>query len=216
MKVHIITIFPESFDSYFSSSIMRIAQEKKQFEPCFYKLSDYSDRPTKRVDDKAFWMHGQVLSPEPLSKAIDGVFDEHGKMPVIYLSPRGELLNQEAVEKFSEVLSECVIICWHYEWIDQRIIDFYVDYEVSIWEYVITSWELATMVFLDTIVRHLPWVLNSDLSVIEESFSEKLGRQKEYPVYTRPRSFKWMDVPDEIISWDHSRIEQWKKRNIKS
>jgi len=216
MKIHIITIFPESFESYFSSSIIWRAKEKWLFELELYKLNDFSDNKTKRVDDKAYWMHGQVMSPEPLSKSIEHIFKKvWNKIPVIYMSPSWELLTQEKVENYSDQLwKEFIIICGHYEGIDQRIIDEYVDYEISIWEYVISSWELAASVFLDSLLRHIPWVLWNSDSLEEDSFSKKLNRQKEYPVYTRPKEFMWKSVPLVLFSGNHGEIEKWKKENL--
>lgn len=217
MKIHIITIFPESFESYFSTSILKKAVEKKLFQPIFYKLNDFSSLPTKRVDEKAYWMHWQVISPIPLSKAINHVFNKvWKKIKVIFLTPSWDLLNQQKVEKYYQDLWEdFIIICGHYEWIDQRIIQKYVDYEISIWEYVISSWELSSMVFIDTLVRHIPWVLWNETSLVEDSFSEKLNRQKEYPVYTRPEIFEWLEVPKILLSWNHKEIQKWKNINLR-
>lgn len=218
MKFHIITIFPESFESYFSSSIMKKAREKGLFDLEFYKLNDFSTNKTKRVDDKAFGMHWQVISPEPLSKAINFIWkDIWKKIPVYYMSPSWDLLNQEKVEKYYENIQkekEIIIICGHYEWIDERIIELYVDEKISIGEYVLSSWELSASVFIDSIVRHIPEVLWNKESLEEESFSKKLNRQKEYPVYTRPQVFEWKKVPEILFSWNHKEIEKWKKNNL--
>ena len=216
MKVHIVSIFPEAFNSYFSFSIFRIAIKNDFFKPVFYKLNNFSDKKFKHVDDKAYGMHGQVLSPKPISKAIDFIFEKvWKKIPVIFLTPGWELLNQELAEKYYEKLEkEFIIICWHYEWIDQRIIEYYDVKKISIWKYVVSSWELSTMVFLDCLVRHIPWVLWNENSFLEESFSKKLNRQKEYPAYTRPKKFLWLKVPDVLISWNHKEIERWKKDNL--
>lgn len=216
MKVHIITIFPESFKSYFETSIIKKAIIKKYFEPVFYKLNDFSNLPTKRVDDKAYWMHGQVIKPEPLSDAIEFIFKKvWKKITVIYMSPSWDLLNQEKIENYKKDLDEeFIIICGHYEWIDYRIIDKYVDLTLSIWEYIISSWELAAIVFIDSLVRLTPWVLWNEESFIEDSFSKKFNRQKEHPVYTRPKQFMWMNVPEVLTSWNHSEIEKWKINNL--
>ena len=216
MNFHIITIFPESFDSYFSSSIMKKAQDKKLFSIDFYKLNDFSKSASKRVDDKAYGMHWQVIEAEVLCEAIEFIFKKvWKKIPVIYLTPSWKLLNQEEVEYFYENLeNDCIIICGHYEGIDQRIIDLYVDYQVSIWEYVLSSGELSSMVFIDAIVRNIPWVLGNKLSLEEDSFSKKFNRKKEYPVYTRPKIFKWLKVPEVLISGNHKEIELWKKNNL--
>ncbi len=225
MKIHIITIFPESFESspkgtfvgaYFSSSIIWRAREKWLFEMELYKLNNFSDNKTKRVDDKAYWMHGQVISPEPLAKSIEYIFEKvWKKIPVVFMSPKWKLLNQERVEDYyTELNGEFIIICGHYEWIDQRIIDIYVDHEISIWEYVISSWELAASVFIDSLLRHIPEVLWNKDSLDEDSFSKKLNRQKEYPVYTRPKKFKWKKVPEVLFSGNHGEIEKWKMENL--
>ncbi len=215
MKIHIITIFPESFKSYFESSIIWKARDKWLFKLEFYKLNDFSTDNFKRVDDKAYWMHWQVIKAKPLSKSIEFIYQKvNKKIPVLYMTPSWDLLNQEKVEKYYEKLDEFILICGHYEGIDQRIIDLYNIEKISIWEYVISSWELAATVFIDSLVRHIPWVLWNTLSLQEDSFSLKFSRQKEYPVYTRPEIFKWKKVPEVLISWNHLKIEEWKKNNL--
>lgn len=219
MKIHIITIFPESFESYFSSSIISRAKEKWLFQVELYKLNDFSDKKFKHIDDKAYWMHGQVISAEPLSKNIEFIFKNvWKKIPVVYMTPSWDLLNQEWVENYYKNFSidwEFIIICGHYEWIDQRIIDLYVNHEISIWEYVLSNWEIAAQVFIDSLLRHVPWILWNKQSLEEDSFSKKFDRQKEYPVYTRPQDFLWLHVPDILLSWNHSEIEKWKINNLK-
>ena len=215
MKFHIITIFPEAFESFLSTSVIGKAREKKLFEVEFYKLNEFSPETSGHIDAKAFGMHGQVLQPEPLARAIEGVFEKVWyKIPVIHFSPRGDILTQERIEGFSQDLQECVIICGHYEGIDQRIIDMFVDYEISIGNYVLTGWELWAQVFLDSLIRHIPGVLWNSESLSEESFSQKLGRQKEYPLYTRPQEFRWLEVPPVLISGNHKEIEKWKLSNL--
>ena len=215
MKIHIISMFPESFESYFSSSIMGRAIEQKAFEILFYKLSDFSDKNFGHIDSKAYGMHGQVISPEPLSKAIEHVFATvWTQVPILYMSPRWELLTQQKIEADVERLSECIILCGHYEWIDERIIKHYNVELISIGEYVLSSGELAAMVYVDAFVRHLPWVLGNPVSLEEESFSKKLNRQKEYPVYTRPEKFLWHSVPAVLLSGHHEKIQQWKIDNL--
>jgi len=217
MKIHIITIFPESFDSFLNVSIISKAIQNKLFDVELYKLNDFSENNTKRVDDKAYWMHGQVISPEPLSKVIEYIFKKvWNKISVIYMSPSWELLKQQKVEEYYSNFKEkeFIIICGHYEWIDQRIIDLYVDYQISIWEYVLTSGELAAQVFIDSLVRHIPGVLWNKQSLEEDSFSKKFSRKKEYPVYTRPEIFKWKKIPDILKSGNHKEIEKWKNNNL--
>ncbi len=215
MKIHIISMFPDAFESYFESSIIGRAKENNLFEVFFYKINDFSTKKFKQADDKAYGMHGQVISPEPVAKAIEFVFDHiWKKVPIIYMTPRGKILTQEQVENFYKTSDEYIILCGHYEGIDQRIIDLYVNYEVSIWEYILSSGELSAMVLIDSLIRHIPWVLGNKISLEEESFSQKLNRQKEYPVYTRPQEFMEKKVPEVLMSWNHKEIEQWKKKNL--
>ena len=191
------------------------AKEKGLFGVTLYKLNDFSLKKTGEVDDKAFGMHGQVLSPEPLAKAIEHIFEKVGKkIPVIYFTPVGEILEQEMIEKFAETLCECILICGHYEGIDQRIIEKYVDSKISLGNFVLTGGELPAQIFVDSIVRLLPGVLGNELSHEEESFSKKLGRKKEYPVYTRPADFWGMKVPEVLTSGNHGEIEKWKQSHL--
>ena len=215
MKFHIITIFPEAFTSFLQTSIIWKAMEKWLLEVELYKLNEFASDTSGHVDDKAFWMHGQVLSPIPLSRALDYIIKKTGKILVIYLSPSWQKLKQELCETLSNKIEECIIICGHYEGIDQRIIDIYVDYEISIWDYILTGWEIAAQVLIDSLIRLREWVLWNSISHEEESFGKKLGRQKEYPVYTRPQSFQWYDVPQVLTSGNHKLIELWKNDNLR-
>lgn len=215
MKFHIITIFPEAFESFLQTSIIGKAKEKWVFECHLYKLNDFAPEKSGHVDEKAFGMHGQVLSPEPLAKAIESIFETCWEIPVIYMSPSWKTLNQEQVETFAKTITECVIICGHYEGIDQRIIDIFVDYEISLGDYVLTGWEIAAQILMDSIVRLVPWALGSSISHEEESFSTRLGRQKEYPIYTRPADFRGHKVPEVLLSGNHKKIEDWKHNNLR-
>ncbi len=215
MKFHIITIFPEAFSSFLETSIIWKAREKWLLKVKLYKLNEFAQDTSGHVDDKAFWMHGQVLSPIPLSRAIKYIFQCVWKIPVIYMSPSGQVLRQELSEQLSQELTECIIICGHYEWIDQRIIDLFVDYEISIGEYVLTGGEIASQVLIDSLIRLQKGVLWNTLSHEEESFGKKLHRQKEYPVYTRPQDFCGHSVPEILTSGKHKEIEKWKYNNLR-
>jgi len=219
MKIHIITIFPEAFSSFLETSMLWKAIKNKIVDISLYKLSDFSKKNFGHVDDNAYGMHGQVISPEPLANAIEHVFLQVWKtIPVIYMSPSWELLNQEKVEKtytqLEQSVPEFLIICGHYEGIDSRIIDLYVDEQISIGEYVLTSWEIAAQVYIDALIRHIPGVLWNRQSLEEDSFSEKFDRQKEHPVYTRPQVFKGKKVPEVLLSGDPKKIEEWKRNNL--
>ena len=215
MKFHIITIFPEAFESFLSTSIIGKALNKKLFEIEFYKLNDFSPETSGHIDAKAFGMHGQVLKAEPLSRAIEHIFKKvWKKIPVIFFTPRWEILGQKSIEGFSETLLECVILCGHYEGIDERIIELFVDYQISLWEFVLTWGELPAQVFLDALIRHIPGVLSNSDSLAEESFSSTLDRKKEYPLYTRPQVFRGLEVPPVLLSGNHKDITNWKQTHL--
>ncbi|EKE25994.1 MAG: tRNA (guanine-N(1)-)-methyltransferase [uncultured bacterium (gcode 4)] len=210
LKIHIITVFPDSFKSYINSSILKNAQKKWIFEPIFYDLGDFSIKKTRRVDDRPYgWFPWAILSIEPLYKAIKSIEEKHPGIRKIYLSPKWKTLKQHKLEKLAKNKKDIILICGHYEWIDSRILEMFEIEEISIWDYILTSWELAAMVLIDWIVRLLPWVIN-EKSLEEESFSKKLWRKKEYPWYTRPEEFMWFKVPKELLSWDPKIIEKWK------
>lgn len=210
MIFHIVTIFPESFDSYLTSSILKNARGNWFFDYKIYNLCDYSIKNTRRVDDRPFgWMPWTIITLEPLYKCISEIVNSNPHIWIIHLSPRWKKIKQHILEKFAKKPKDYIVICGHYEWIDDRIKEFFKIEEYSIWDYVLTSWELAAMVLIDWIVRLLPWVLNIE-SLVEESFSKKLSRKKEYPQFTRPREFLGKKVPEELLSWDPKIIQKWK------
>lgn len=132
------------------------------------------------------------------------------------MTPRGQKLSQEWAEKFSDKkYGDILIICGHYEGIDERVIEKYVDYELSIGEYILSGGELGAQVFIDVLLRHIPGVLGNPQSLEEESFSQKLERKKEYPIYTRPEIWENLSVPEVLRSGDHKKIEEWKRKNLK-
>lgn len=134
-------------------------------------------------------------------------------MPIFLMSPAGDLLDQSQAEKYSNI-SSTIIICGHYEGVDARIFELFDINEISIGNYVISSGELAAMVFIDSIVRLIPNVLSPE-SLQEESFSSSLLRKREYPQYSRPKDFEWISVPPELLSGDPHKINQWKHNNLR-
>lgn len=215
MIFHIVSIFPDSFKSYFSSSIMKNARAKWLFDYKIYNICDYSVKNTRRVDDRPYWWFPwTIISIEPLYKAISDIISTYWKMDIIYLWPRGKKYTQLKAEKFAKKAKDLILICGHYEGIDERIIEMLNVETLSLWDYILTSWELASMVFMDSIVRLLPWSINKK-SLIEESFSKWLWRKKEYPQYSRPEDFKWYKAPTELLSWNPKIINIWKNKNIK-
>lgn len=218
MIFHILTLFPEMFPSVLNESILKRAQEKGVIEVKYYNIRDYSEDKHRRVDDMPYGGGaGMLMTCQPLFKAIESVKSKvkSDKCRVIYFSPGGEKFIQEKSEKFAEECEEIILICGHYEGIDQRVIDTFVDEEISIGDYVLTGGEIPAMVFVDTVARLIPDVLGKNESYEEESFSKKLDRKKEYPHYTRPAEFQGMKVPEVLLNGHHAEIEKWRRENLR-
>ena len=215
MKIHIITNFTGAFTSYFDSSIMRIAREKGLFEPIFYNLGDYSLQAQHRVDDKPYGGGaGALIEIEPMYRAITSI-DPENVMKKIYLWPRGERLKQAKIEQLTKEFQDqdILILCWHYEGVDHRVFEMFTFEQYSIGDFVVSSGELAAMVFLDAIVRLIPGVVWNDKSLHEESFSEALDGKPEYPQYTRPADFMGYKVPEILLCGDPKKIREWRNKN---
>ena len=206
MKFTILTIFPDSF-SYLNQSILKKAQERRLIEIEIVDIRNFSKDKHKKVDDIPFWWwQWMVMTCQPIFDAIENVKNKssYKNNLVIFMSPWWKELNQEKVIKYSLLKDyEFIIICWRYEWIDQRIIESLVDQEISIWNYILSWWELPAMIFIDSISRLISWVIWNKKSYQEESFSEKFWGKKEFPHYTRPKNFCNLKVPDVLISWNH-------------
>jgi len=206
MKIDILTLFPEMFAPV-KESILGRALENELFELNLINLRDFSLDKHKKVDDYVFGGgDGMLMTPQPLYDAIMSVKQENSY--VIYMSPKGTVLTQKKVKELSIDFSHLIIICGHYEGIDQRVIDLCVDEQISIGDYVLTGGELPAMVLVDAVARYIPNVLHSDTSTDEESFSYGL---LEHPQYTRPREFMGLSVPEVLLNGNHKEIEKWKQ-----
>lgn len=204
MKFDVLTIFPEMFN-VLSTSVIGKAIEKDLIEVNTINIRDFSKNKHKKVDDTPYGGGaGMVMKPEVIYNAYLSVKSEKAK--VIYMTPQGKNLNQEKVTELAKE-QHLIIICGHYEGIDQRVIDTIVDEEISIGDYVLTGGEIPAMVLIDATARYVDGVLNSE-SVIEESYSNNL---LEYPQYTRPQKFLGLDVPEILLSGNHQNIEKWRK-----
>ncbi len=193
---------------------MRIAREKGFFEPIYYNLGDFSLQAQHRVDDKPYGGGaGALIQIEPMYRAITSI-DPENTMKKIYLWPRGKRFVQSDAESLSNELQEkeLLILCGHYEWVDHRVFEMFEFSEYSIGDFVISSGELAAMVFLDAIVRLIPGVVGNSGSLHEESFSESLDRKPEYPQYTRPADFMGYTVPKILLCGDPKKIGEWRKK----
>ena len=209
MKFHIMTLFPDIFKSYMNESIMKRAIEKGSIEVYIYNIRDFSNNKHKKVDDYPFGGGaGMLMTPQPIYDTYMHIVNTHSiKDPrVIYLTPKGKVHSQEIAKDMS-LNYDIILLCGHYEGIDQRIIDLIVTDEISIGDYVLTGGELPALILIDSISRLIPGVLSQNESFEEESFKDNL---LEYPHYTRPREFMGMKVPDVLLSGNHKKIEQWR------
>ena len=209
MQIDVITLFPEMFDGPFDSSILKRAREQNKVQVNIINLRDYSLNKHKQVDDYSYGGgKGMVIKPEPVFRAVEAVVKERIKARVVLLCPQGELFNQEKAKKMAQV-EQLVLICGHYEGIDERVKESLIDEQLSIGDYVLTGGEIPAMAVTDSVVRLLPGVLSSPESVEEESFYQGL---LEYPHYTRPENFRGLKVPEVLLSGDHEKIRLWRRQ----
>lgn len=206
MKFKILTLFPEIIEGFFNSSIMAKAVEKGLIEYEILNIRDYAKDKHKKCDDYPFGGGaGMVLKAEPLGDALDAV--EGKNKTVVFPTPSGVKYTQKIAEDLAKE-DEIVLICGRYEGIDQRIIDEYVNHEVSIGDYVISSGEISSLVVIDSIYRLCDGVITKE-SLEEESFQ---GKYLEYPHYTRPAEYRGQKVPDVLLSGNHKAIEEWRNK----
>lgn len=204
MKFDVLTLFPNMFDALKESIIGR-SQEKGLLNINLINIRDFSKNKHKKVDDTPYGGGaGMVINPTVVYDAYQSVKTEKAK--VIYLSPQGKVLTQNKVQELAKE-EHIILLCGHYEGIDQRVIDEIVDEEISIGNYVLTGGEIPAMVLIDSVSRYVEGVINQD-SVNEESFSNGL---LEYPQYTRPEMFLGRKVPEVLLSGNHQKIEEWRK-----
>jgi tRNA (guanine37-N1)-methyltransferase len=211
MKIDILTLFPEMFDSFKTFSILGRAVEKNILEIEAFNIRDFAANKHKQADDYPYGGGaGMVMLPQPLSDALNHVLSRYpeDKPKVIYLSPQGRVLTQALARELSAEPA-LILLCGHYEGIDQRVIDKYIDMEVSIGDYVLTGGELPAMVLVDCVTRLIPGVLGSSESILEESHSAGL---LEYPQYTRPAVYEGDSVPEVLLSGNHKEINKWRRQ----
>lgn len=204
MKITILTLFPGMFEPVLNESILGKAVEKGILEFEIVNIRDYTLDRHKSVDDAPFGGGaGMVMSAQPVFHALDSV--EATDKKVIYMSPRGRILDKQMIDELS-TLDDLVLICGHYEGLDQRVLDHYSIEEVSIGDYILTGGELPAMVLIDTIARLVPGVLGSPDAHNEESIYSGL---LEYPQYTKPRVYEGHEVPPVLVSGNHKKIYLW-------
>lgn len=207
MKISVLTLFPEMY-GVLKESVIGRALQAGAFEVEVVNIRDYSANKHKKCDDYPFGGGaGMVMTPQPLHDAITAADPEH-KAIRIYLSPKGEQLNQKVVLELSK-LPHIVLVNGSYEGIDERIITLDIDRELSIGDYVLTSGDYASLVVINAVARYIPGVLGSESSTEEESFAD--GQTLEYPHYTRPQEFMGLSVPEVLVSGDHKKVAEWRK-----
>lgn len=205
MRIDILTLFPEMF-APLKTSLIGKAQEKNLVDINIIDFREYSEEKHHKVDDYPYGGGaGMLIQAQPIYDAIMSVKTDSSR--VVYMSPKGKVLTQDMVTKLAK-LDHLVLLCGHYEGIDQRAIELCVDEEISIGDYVLTGGELPAMVLVDAVLRYIPEVLHSSESVNEESHSDGL---LEYPQYTHPRTFHGLDVPDVLLSGNHAEIKKWRE-----
>lgn len=221
MRIDVLTLFPGMFQGPLTESILQRGREAGLLDIHFHDLRTFGLGQYKQVDDAPYGGGaGMVMRPDVLVPAIERVTEEGRtvlgarKRPHrIYFSPRGRKLTQVRVERHAK-RPWMLLLCGHYEGVDQRVIDGWIDEEVSIGDYVLTGGELPAMVLIDAVARHVPGIVGRDESVEEESFSASLGRKREYPHYTRPEDFRGMRVPDVLLSGHHAAIKKWRGEQV--
>lgn len=210
MRIDIITLFPEMCESVLSESIIGRARSSGKVEIVCHQLRDFAFDKHRRVDDAPYGGGmGMLMMAEPIALCFESICEELGQKPhFIYMSPKGEVVTQQKVKAMAETFENICILCGHYEGVDQRVLDMYIDEELSIGDYVLTGGELPALVLADSLSRMLPGVLSSDECFeLESHFSGLL----EYPQYTRPEVWREEKVPEVLMSGHHANIEKWRR-----
>lgn len=209
MRIDIITLFPEMCENVLSQSIIGRARKNNIIEIRCHQLRDYALDKHNRVDDAPFGGGmGMLMMAEPIALCYEDICKKAPQKPhLIYMSPQGKTLTQKRIKELSQMESIC-ILCGHYEGVDERVIEEYVDEEISLGDFVLTGGELPALVLADAVARMVPGVLSDELCFTEESHYSGL---LEYPQYTRPADWRGRQVPEVLISGHHANIAKWRR-----
>jgi len=208
MKIDVLTLFPELFETFFTTSIIGRAQTENRVALHAINFRDYSKNKHKKVDDYPYGGgQGMLLTPEPIFDAVADIFSEEIKPRIILLCPQGERFTQKKAEELAQE-EHLVFICGHYEGFDERIRQHLVTDEISLGDFVLTGGETAAQVMIDAVVRLIPGTLSRASSHEDDSFSSGL---LEFPQYTRPEVFRGLKVPDVLLSGNHANIARWRR-----
>lgn len=210
MKCDVITLFPEIIHPVVAQSILKRAQEKGLLEIRVYDLRDFTEDKHHTADDHPYGGGaGMVLKPEPIFRAVDALRTEGEPLRLILTSPQGRPFTQQLASEFSRETRRLVFICGRYEGVDERVREGLELEEVSIGDYVLTGGELPALVMMDAAVRWVPGVLGDPESAKEDSFA---GTLLDYPHYTRPATFRGLNIPDVLTSGNHEAIRNWRRK----
>jgi tRNA (guanine37-N1)-methyltransferase len=212
LSFEVLTLFPGILAGPLNESILKRAKEKGLLDVTVRNIRDYTEDKHRTADDSPYGGGaGMVLKPDPIFRAFEAMKADHPeeKFLSILLSPQGRLFNQQRAEALSGEKRRIVLLCGHYEAIDERVIDALIDEELSIGDYVLTGGELAALVVIDAAARLLPGVLGDEESAYRDSFGDGL---LDHPHYTRPAEFRGRKVPDVLLSGNHAEIEKWRRR----
>lgn len=209
MRIDIITLFPEMFEPVLNESIIGRAQKSGAIEIVCHQLRDYAFDKHRRVDDTPYGGGmGMLMKAEPIALCFEYICKQTDQKPhFVYMSPQGKTLTQKHLKELSNIENIC-ILCGHYEGVDQRLLDTFIDEEISIGDYVLTGGELPAMVFADALARMVPGVLSNNECFTEESHFNGL---LEYPQYTKPSEWRGIEVPEVLLSGHHANIEKWRR-----
>lgn len=209
IRFDILSLFPEMFESPFNFSILKRAREKGLFDIHIHNIRDYAEDRHRVTDDAPYGGGGgMVMKVEPIDRALTSVIGERNGALIVLLTPQGEPFNQAIARELSSY-TRIILICGHYEGVDERVRNHLVDREISIGDYILTGGELSAMVVVDAVARLIPGVLGNDESASTDSFSDGL---LEYPHYTRPADYKGWQVPEVLLSGNHREIQNWRRR----
>ena len=209
IRFDILSLFPEMFESPFNFSMLKRAREKGLFDIHIHNIRDYAEDRHRVTDDAPYGGGGgMVMKVEPIDRALTSVIGERNGALIVLLTPQGEPFNQAIARELSSY-ARIILICGHYEGVDERVRNHLVDREISIGDYILTGGELSAMVVVDAVARLISGVLGNDESASTDSFSDGL---LEYPHYTRPADYKGWQVPEVLLSGNHREIQDWRRR----
>lgn len=217
MDIEVLTIFPDLFNSFLASSLIEKGVSKGALAITVTNIRDFTDAPHHRTDDSPYGGGpGMVMTPEPLMLAIEAAKERLPEAQVALLTPSGMPFNQPQAKEFA-TSNQLILICGRYEGVDQRVIDLVVDHEVSVGDFVVMGGEIPAMLVIEAIGRLVPGVVGNSDSPVEESFSKNKDDATllEGPQYTRPATFRGLDVPDVLLSGDHAAITKWRAEQSK-